>query len=87
MLRDVDGTHETERQGMKTYTQSEIKAAWEAYQDQKVLEYIENGVKKFRYLEGKKLDMAGIARAKTVDLKSVMSFPQFLEKRWQNVKK
>jgi hypothetical protein len=68
---------------MKTYTHEQIEAAWETYNGQKVLEYLENGLKKFRYLEGQRINMTGIQRAKTVDLKSLMSFPEFLEQRWQ----
>jgi hypothetical protein len=71
---------------MKSYTQIEIEAAWEVYQSKKVITYLDGGVKKFKYLDGQRLDMTGIMRAQTVDLKTVMSFPEFLEKRWPKEK-
>jgi hypothetical protein len=67
---------------VKSYTQIEIEAAWEVYQSKKVITYLDNGVKKFKHLDGKRLDMTGIMRAQTVDLKTVMSFPEFLKKKW-----
>jgi hypothetical protein len=68
---------------MKSYSHYDIEDAWQEYESQKIITYLENGIKKFKYLDGKRLDMTGITNAKTADLKTVMSFPVFLEKRWQ----
>jgi hypothetical protein len=68
---------------MQSYTQTEIEEAWTKYESSKVLTYLDNGVKKFKYLDGQRIDMKGITRAETKDLKTVMSFPRFLEKKWK----
>jgi hypothetical protein len=71
---------------MKSYTLEEMNEAWEDYSTQKVISYYENGKKMIVFFTGRSIDMTGFERAKIVDLKSVMSFPDFLEKRWQKEK-
>jgi hypothetical protein len=68
---------------MKSYTITQINEDWDSYSNQKVISYYENGKKMVAFFTGKSIDMTGFERPKIVDLKSVMSFPDFLEKRWR----
>lgn len=70
----------------KKYSIDDIKSAWQSYKTQKVITYLEDGVKMFRFLDGKRLDMSGVSRAKTESVENVLSFPEYLERKWQKEK-
>ena len=66
-----------------TYTIEQLNDAWTDYSRQKVVKFTKDGIEKFIYLEGKRIDTAGMLHPQTVDLKTVISFPEYLRTKWQ----
>lgn len=65
---------------MKKYTLEEIKVIWKEYQSKKVLQVLQKGKWRSKELTGQGIPRINGAKARIVDLKSIMSFPIYLEK-------
>ncbi|MFA5377533.1 MAG: hypothetical protein WC455_17410 [Dehalococcoidia bacterium] len=65
-----------------TYTLPDIAAAWADYTRRKVILGTRDGKEIYAYLEGKRVDFSGLINARTVDVKTVISFPDFLRTKW-----
>ena len=65
-----------------TFTIEEIDAAWTDYKSRKVIKFLKDGVEKFQYLAGQRIETKGLLNAQTVDLQSVISFPEYLRTKW-----
>jgi hypothetical protein len=68
-------------QGM-TFTIEDINDAWTDYTHRKVIKFLRDGKESFIYLEGQRVAMAGMINPQTVDLKTVISFPEYLRTKW-----
>lgn len=66
-----------------TFTLSDIKTAWKSYQEAKCLCVLKNGAWGKRVLKSiERIGKIEGTRAEVRDLKSIMGFPEYMEKEW-----
>ena len=65
-----------------TFTLEDIEDAWADYKSRKVIKFLKDGVEKFQYLEGQRVETRGLTNARAVSLESVISFPAYLRTKW-----
>ena len=66
-----------------TFTLEDISDAWADYKGRKVIKFLKDGVEKFQYLDGQRVETKGLTNAQTVSLESVISFPAYLRTKWK----
>jgi len=65
-----------------TFTMEQLNDAWTDYSRLKVVKFTKDSTEKFIYLEGQRISTEGMLHPQTVDLKTVISFPEYLRTKW-----